>query len=177
MKTLDSASGPWDRRLDSTNGVAGPDPPAGCNSARFRCVLSYIDNGMAVYPAVLDLETGLVWQRTPSNATSQWLGAHDQCWQLAAGQRRGWRMPRIEELDSLLDAQNGYQLPPGAPFTAVATNDVFWSSSESRADFLGELVTIGASTHGRELRSAVHRTWCVRGGAGESIERASQATP
>jgi hypothetical protein len=177
MKTLDSAAGPWDRRLDATNGVAGPDPPAGCNSTRFRCVLTYVNDNVTVYPAVLDVETGLVWERTPSSLTGQWLGLMDQCWQSATGQRRGWRMPRIEEFDSLLDPQNGYLPPVGSPFTGVAANDVFWSSSESRVDFLGEFVTIGSSTHGRGLRSTILRTWCVRGGSGESIERASQATP
>jgi len=177
MKTLESAAGPWDRRLDSTNGMAGPDPPAGCDSTRFRCVLSHVVNNVTVYPAVLDVETGLVWERTPSSVTSEWLGQEDDCWARAAGQRRGWRMPRIEELDSLLDPQNGYLLPAGSPFTGVAATDVFWSSSESRVDFLGEFVTVGSSTHGRGLRSTSLRTWCVRGGSGENIERASQATP
>jgi hypothetical protein len=57
--------------------------------------------------AVLDAETGLVWQRTPTNGFSfhNWAASHAVCNSLALGNRLGWRLPTIHELTSLVDHQ------------------------------------------------------------------------
>jgi hypothetical protein len=172
MKTLDYVDGAWDRRLDTTNGLPGPDPPAGCDSTRFRCVLTYTENNVTTYPAVLDIETGIVWERSPGNSTYQWLAARDSCSNRTIGQRRGWRLPTIEELNTLLDPQNAHLLPQGSPFNV--TSDIYWSSTEVRVEGLAMNAIVGGAFHGRAGKTTFSfRAWCVRGGGGENIERAS----
>src|SRR5262245_31886594 len=52
--------------------------------------------------AVLDRETGLVWQRTPSVTSFTWLDGVSECRKLTIGNRMGWRMPSLDEIGSLL---------------------------------------------------------------------------
>src|SRR5688572_17873050 len=83
----------WDRRIDT--------------ASRFELVL-----GSA---AVLDHETGLVWEQDPGGQ-GDWVFAVDHCYRRAlglakskgklgpaAGRRLGWRLPTVEELTSLID--------------------------------------------------------------------------
>src|SRR5689334_9150206 len=51
--------------------------------------------------AVLDRETGLVWQRVPSPITSDWAFAQVTCITGGFGFRNGWRLPSVAELRSL----------------------------------------------------------------------------
>ena len=69
MQSLDEIPGSWSRSLASFDGVAGPDPPAGCDSSRFECLEDF---GNA---AVLDRETGLVWYIAPGGNAVNWAGA------------------------------------------------------------------------------------------------------
>ena len=80
--------------------------------------------------AVLDKETGLVWAKAPDQALRSWQAAMDYCTSLSLGGRKGWRLPTIEELGSLVDpnASGTPKLPGGHPFQNVQTN-VYWSSS------------------------------------------------
>src|SRR5437762_1672397 len=78
--------------------------------------------------AVLDRESGLVWEQSPSTSSS-WLIASRHCVDLSAGGRRGWRLPTIQELLSLVDpsvALPGPNLPSGHPFNNVQSS-AYWS--------------------------------------------------
>src|SRR5262245_21464181 len=77
--------------------------------------------------AVLDPETGLVWERAPDSGLFKvtippggFLGeesALTHCHKIRVGNRAGWRLPSVEELGSLLDStQNHPALPVGHPF-------------------------------------------------------------
>jgi hypothetical protein len=79
--------------------------------------------------AVLDNETGLVWQRSTDATTYDWVGAFTYCWQLNLGGRKAWRLPSVEELASLVDpAQSNPALPAGHPFTNL-TDSYYWTST------------------------------------------------
>ena len=81
--------------------------------------------------AVLDRETGLVWEKAPStNANYTWQVAIIRCAQLVVGNRGGWRLPTVDELASLVDysVTTNPRLSPGHPFTGVLS--FYWSSSE-----------------------------------------------
>ena len=71
------------------NTISGPD--------RFQ-VLSGFGGG-----AVLDQETGRVWELSPSTSPMTSTAAFTHCYQLEVGGRKGWRLPTIEELASLVD--------------------------------------------------------------------------
>ena len=71
--------------------------------------------------AVRDNETGLVWEQSPEAKTENWSGARFHCTRLTTGGRKGWRLPSVHELASLVDPSvaPGPTLPAGHPFTNV----------------------------------------------------------
>lgn len=79
--------------------------------------------------AVLDRLTGLVWAARADAAGG--LATWEQALALAGGLGDGrWRLPNINELESLVDAgQSRPALPAGHPFTAVG--EAYWSSTSS----------------------------------------------
>ena len=102
-------------------------PPAD----RFELVM-YV-NIIRGYEAVLDRETGLVWQRNTSDTQYTLKEAQKLCHEIEIGGRKGWRLPTIEELSTLIDPfRNNPSLPDNHPFTNVKSSaiyDYYWSSS------------------------------------------------
>ena len=128
--------------------------------------------------AVLDRETGLVWERSPSTDNLTWYAAQRRCNQLAVGGRRGWRLPQIQELASLPDADpanvNSPRLPVGHPFLDVQSS-AYWSGttfldqSSVQPTFLALHVFFSNGTVGSGSNKFLEnfaRGWCVRGGQG-----------
>jgi hypothetical protein len=125
-------------------------------------VLANFDNN-----AVLDRETGLVWERSPSETRIP-LNL-DLCRGLAVGSREGWRIPTLSELRTLIDSsQTNPALPPGHPFTNLHLDptDTYWTLTE---DLLnpGRFLLVSFALPKAEGASfpdtAFGRFWCVRG--------------
>jgi hypothetical protein len=157
----------WDQKLQC-------DTQATC--PRFVLLSNWAD---AAFPsggaAVLDRETGLVWQRSPTTSPASFSRASINCQQSTTGGRFGWRMPQTEELFSLLDPGRAgslgvVALPAGHPFMNVASGP-YWvkdrdlppfnadaNTFEVRLD-LGEINETDAGTETRLV-------WCVRGPGG-----------
>jgi hypothetical protein len=118
--------------------------------------------------AVLDRETGLVWEKSPIIASADWPGAQSHCNSLRLGNRMGWRLPTLQELASLVDPSGpvaGPLLPPGHPFTNVLS--LYWSAT-TFADNpgLARGMAFGSGNPIVGLKSAGLGFWCVRGGQG-----------
>ena len=80
--------------------------------------------------AVLDRETGLVWQREASDTTYDWYDAKYYCYNTNIGGRGGWRLPSVEELRTLIDPTESYPaLPEGHLFTNTNLQFTYWSST------------------------------------------------
>lgn len=145
------------------------DEPINIPGQRFAMLGSYQNQG------VLDKETGLVWERSPSTSTYIWNDAHVACNFKTVGRRMGWRLPTIQELASLIDTtvpSPGPTLPAGHPFSNVQSESspgthvpLYWSATSHInstawiASFrigMVEVVGKGASSY----------AWCVRGGQG-----------
>lgn len=131
--------------------------------------------------AVLDHETGLVWQKSPLNDTGgDWRTAVHFCYHLVVEDRKGWRLPVIEELSTLVDqsAAAAPYLPPAHPFSDVADLPGFsyWSITNSAYDESNALTIEFSSGAMGELskRSALSGglVWCVRGGIGHNPDPA-----
>jgi hypothetical protein len=84
--------------------------------------------------AVLDRETGLVWQRSPPTDERSWNDASFACLGATTGGRLGWRLPAANEFLSLIDPAltNDPPLPAGHPFVGVAGFPAFfWTATPS----------------------------------------------
>ena len=169
MKSLDEVPPAWSTIL-----------PA---SERFVLVMGGV--------AVLDRETGLVWQREPWThplfRTVSWASASVNCFSLVLGGRMGWRLPKLEELSSLLDpttGEAGQFLPSGHPFVQISMDAVspgYWTSTTAGAGqkvmvrpglsvgagcssppCVGSLFYVGQGSD----ETTAQAWWCVRGGHG-----------
>jgi hypothetical protein len=133
--------------------------------------------------AVLDRETGLVWQRTPIltlNSDNHGV-ASINCSLATTGGRQGWRLPRLDELMTLADATNSQSfqlhLPPGHPFMGLTFNQTFWAADSVPAGlspggmyvFFDPQNSPGAylnTLSGNSFTRVGVKAWCVRGPAG-----------
>ena len=118
--------------------------------------------------AVLDKETGLVWEKSPDTTTRVWANAISYAYSKNVGGRGGWRLPTVEELRSLIDpTQSNPALPSGHPFTNVQSD--YWSSTNYVHDAsLAWVVRFGDGFVYGAGKSNVggNYAWCVRGGHG-----------
>lgn len=141
----------WDKPIDGAN--------------RFK-VLEQFDN-----QAVLDRETGLVWEREPAASLFDWGSSLKICIGTVIGGRRGWRAPTAWELMTLSDpSQDNPSLPAGHPFVGISTDDNYWSST-SDPDNPGNALRERFGTGGGGViigpTTDLQRRWCVRGPGGQ----------
>ena len=120
--------------------------------------------------AVLDKETGLVWERSPDASTKKWYAAVYCCVGKDLSRRKGWRLPTFEELASLVDtgtdATRSLRLPAGHPFLHVQSA-YFWSATTDVVDPQEAwIVGIGNGGERPNRKTGMTYTWCVRAGRG-----------
>jgi len=124
--------------------------------------------------AVLDRETGLVWERSPSTEGFDWQFAIHHCTLLSKGNRMGWRLPTVQELASLIDTSvsEGRKLPTGHPFVAEA--NAYWSATSSNllttSAWTVSFVTPSLGFVLKDPPSFHPGAWCVRGGQGVDVQ-------
>lgn len=149
----------WDKKIDG--------------KARFQVLSAFAD------AAVLDKETGLVWERSPSADDFTWAFATYHCDTLVVGNRAGWRLPGISEILSLVDpsaAPPGPTLPAVNPFSNVQTvatvehpSIFYWTASSgpfvpgatSAFEMNFAFATASVTTTDKSVEN---HAWCVRGG-------------
>ena len=119
--------------------------------------------------AVLDKNTGLVWEKSPQSPGAPWANACFDCLNKVVGRQRGWRLPSIVELTSLLDPSagpvptGGLILPTGHPFTNVESRE-YWSATTTAEDPNRAWFVFFEDGHtGSMTKSKPFLLWCVRG--------------
>lgn len=148
MRTLEELQPSWSKKITDA-------------SKRFETVLDGA--------AVLDKETGLVWEKSPDTTTRTWTDAISYAYDKNVGGRKGWRLPTVEELASLVDTSvlGSPKLPSGHPFTNVQTFN-YWSATTSVINDTSN--AWGVHFDGGFVddfgKSGTHYVWCVRGGHG-----------
>jgi hypothetical protein len=119
--------------------------------------------------AVLDKKTGLVWERSPETKQQNWVNAQSSCNVKTVGGRKGWRLPTLQELMSLVDpTQYNPALPSGHPFTFGRLRSFTgWSATPNAiVTDVAQIVEFSAGQQGGSLKTTTHQAWCVRGGQG-----------
>jgi len=144
MKTLDQIPPTWSQTLPAAQ--------------RFELVLNNA--------GVLDKETGIAWEQSPSIFDQQyWSMAIYACQNKIIGNRKGWRLPTAEELLSLVDpSESNPTLPSGHPFSNVQQGG-YWSATTS--EFLATdaiAVTVYSGAVSNVTKDGIASVWCVRGG-------------
>jgi uncharacterized protein DUF1566 len=158
MKTLDQIPPTWDQVIPNA-------------ADRFKLVMDTCPGSTPpCFAAVLDKETGLIWEKSPDTSMRTWDIAGGYCLNKAVGGRKGWRLPTIEELTSLMDPSvpPGPTLSAGHPFVNVQPAG-YWSASTHATDTLiAWLVDIyyGNIFPYYKWNDTNVFAWCVRGGRG-----------
>jgi hypothetical protein len=114
--------------------------------------------------AVRDNNTGLVWEQTPDSTTRVWVDALASCLNKNVGGTRGWRLPSVVELASLIDPSLPVPFVPTSAFTGVQIDTGYWSST-AYAGNPTDAWSVGfdfAPAFFINRASHVH-VWCVRG--------------
>lgn len=118
--------------------------------------------------AVLDKKTGLVWEKSPQTTSARWTAARRTCVEKSVGGQKGWRLPSLEELASLVDSSvvpPGLALPPGHPFLGIQSA-AYWSSTRVGDDPKGSWTVHFGLGGGATFINWAHsvQAWCVRDG-------------
>jgi hypothetical protein len=131
--------------------------------------------------AVLDKNTGLVWEQAPDGTPRVWgdgtaASATRYCVNKDVGGTVGWRLPSVVELKSVQDGSTGAVAPfvPASAFTISTSNAtpgvqsaLYWSASTNAVDptdawFVG--FSNGNVSNGSKPSNDGFHAWCVRGG-------------
>jgi hypothetical protein len=118
--------------------------------------------------AVLDMETHLIWERSPRADRAGWKAQLLMSFSRKTGDRQGWRMPTAEELRTLRasSVSGATRLPVGHPFTQIriGSSDFYWTTTIWRDKF-ASVVSFGESSavDGGNMERVEAPMWCVRG--------------
>ena len=127
--------------------------------------------------AVLDRETGLVWEKAPASGLGfgqrgNWSSGLITCANKTVGGRKGWRLPSMPELASLIDPNASTRpfLLSEHPFTSVLPT-FYWSATTtafSPENAWGVNFDSGDVENRNKIAIDVFNIgfpfWCVRGG-------------
>jgi len=115
--------------------------------------------------AVLDKNTGLVWEQAPDARERVWAPAIFESVNKDVGGTVGWRLPSVVELKSLLDPTLPPPFVPEGVFTGVQPvvywSATTWSDDPTRA-WIVNFSDGFVSAMGKN--DVPIRFWCVRGG-------------
>jgi hypothetical protein len=118
--------------------------------------------------AVLDKNTGLVWEKSPEETHLAWRAGGITCINKNVGGQKGWRLPSIPELASLIDPSvlsPGPTLPPGHPFLGIQRAAFYWSAT-AETDHPTDAWYVSFD-NGEVInfpKTFAINIWCVRGG-------------
>ncbi len=118
--------------------------------------------------AVLDRETGLVWEQTPDVNNRPWSGASSTsassyCANKMVGGTAGWRLPSVVELKSVQDPSLLAPFVPLSVFPGVQRAP-YWSATAVAWDpTLAWHVYFHTGLVDEEPVTSTNLAWCVRG--------------
>jgi hypothetical protein len=147
-KDLSGVTANWDQNLPS--------------ASRFTTVFT---------GAVRDNNTGLVWEQVPDATGRPWGSATGYCVNKNVGGTRGWRLPSVAELASVLDGSPGAVAPfvPASVFTGVQSAGYWSATTNPDISTAARLVDFGDGGVLSVFKNIANHAWCVRGPMQESL--------
>jgi uncharacterized protein DUF1566 len=132
--------------------------------------------------AVLDIDTGLIWERNPSSSETAWANASLRCALTSTGGRLGWRLPSFFELMTLVEpapraAARKPSLPTGHPFRGVKADPYWTTSSQDIEPANAYIVDFLRGDVAVQRKNRSHAWWCVRGGTVNATSATSSKQP
>lgn len=125
--------------------------------------------------AVLDKETGLVWERELSTDIVDWYTATRRCMYRTTGGRQGWKLPTIHELMSVANISTNILTNLFINLQITDLPDIYWywSSTHRAVSSPGAYSAYSYALSFSWMTSGVEKdnqlnfniyAWCVRGG-------------
>ncbi len=120
----------------------------------------FTDNGSGT---VSDNDTGLTWQKEDNGSTLNWDGALKYCEDLSLANQNDWRLPNIQELESIVDASS-FNPAVNTTYFPGTRSSYYWSSTY----FMGHAYTCYVNFKSGNTYY-ISKIWynyvrCVRGG-------------
>lgn len=115
--------------------------------------------------AVLDKNTGLVWEQAPDATLRQWLAVTRDCLNKNVGGTVGWRLPSIVELKSVQDPSLSPPFLATGAFLGVQSA-IYWSATTWVADptnYAWATTFSSGLVHPLLSNGNLALAWCVRG--------------
>ena len=115
--------------------------------------------------AVLDRETGLVWEQALEVTTHAWGNATWYCANKIVGGSVGWRLPSVVELKSVQDLSVPLPLSQRLYLSGVLSANNWWSATTSAVDPTAAWIVDvnGGRVNGNSKTNGQGLAWCVRG--------------
>jgi hypothetical protein len=114
---------------------------------------------------VVDRETGIVWERAPHEAPITFLDAISHCANRGLGGRKGFHVPMVEQLATLVDTNNmDPALPTGHPFLNVQFGGYWSATAYAGNPAVRWNVNFGDGVVRNVFFGSGNFVWCVRGG-------------
>ncbi len=127
-----------------------------CGSARAE---RYIDRGDG---SVEDTETGLIWQQTDDGSKRKWADAEPYCNDLSLTGHDDWRLPRIDELMTIIDFTRA---SPALDPIFEGHGDHYWSeTTDVTHQHTAWRVWFGSGRSGNDYKDFNYYVRCVREG-------------
>jgi len=84
---------------------------------------------------VTDHQTGLIWQQADDGVARDWANAKQYCADLILGGKADWRLPSLNELETIIDYSRDYpSIDPVFRIYAPYFAHSYWSSTTSASD-------------------------------------------
>ncbi len=116
--------------------------------------------------AMLDQNTGLVWEQAPDTTVTSWSQATSNCARKSVGGTAGWRLPSVIELKSVQDPSLG---APYVPTVFTGVQPAYWSATTVAAiPDQAWFVDFKTGSVDPDGKAAPLYAWCVRGGMNAS---------
>lgn len=116
--------------------------------------------------AVLDKDTNLIWELSPTPTSVTWNEARATCIARATGGQKGWRLPAPAEMRSLVGPAVDSpipNIPPGHPFLNIQPTSYWTVVPEANQPSYARYVDAFLGNVLSFIKIYTYPVWCVRG--------------